>query len=140
QTCALPICINPLKGNHQKAALGLPLPSTEVQILDEQGLPLPLHTCGEICVRGPQAMAGYHRADDNEGIFTDDGFFRTGDMGYMDEQGFVYLQERKNDIINVSGFQVFPIEIEAVIGSLPDRKGTRLNSSHVSLSYAVFCL
>src|SRR5699024_4493396 len=92
------VCINPLKGNHQKAALGLPLPSTEVQILDEQGLPLPLHTCGEICVRGPQVMAGYHRADDNEGIFTDDGFFRTGDMGYMDEQGFVYLQERKNDI------------------------------------------
>ncbi|HLR83215.1 MAG TPA: AMP-binding protein [Paenalcaligenes sp.] len=114
------VCINPLKGNHQKAALGLPLPSTEVQILDEQGLPLPLHTCGEICVRGPQVMAGYHRADDNEGIFTDDGFFRTGDMGYMDEQGFVYLQERKNDIINVSGFQVFPTEIEAVIGSLPE--------------------
>src|SRR5699024_11921467 len=83
-------------------------------------LPLPLHTCGEICVRGPQVMSGYHRAEDNVGIFTDDGFFRTGDMGYMDEQGFVYLQERKNDIINVSGFQVFPTEIEAVIGSLPE--------------------
>lgn len=114
------VCINPLRGNHKKAALGVPLPSTEVRILDEQGLSLPFHTCGEICVRGPQVMSGYHRAEDNVGIFTADGFFRTGDMGYMDEQGFVYLQERKNDIINVSGFQVFPTEIEAVIGGLPE--------------------
>ncbi|HLS16520.1 MAG TPA: AMP-binding protein [Paenalcaligenes sp.] len=114
------VCINPVQGDHQKLALGLPLPSTEVCILDASGRPLPLHTCGEICVRGPQVMSGYFRQSDHTDIFTEEGFFRTGDMGYMDEQGFVYLQERKHDIINVSGFQVFPTEIEAVIGCLPE--------------------
>lgn len=114
------VCMNPVLGQHKKAALGLPLPSTEVRIMNEQGAPMPFYACGEIGVRGPQVMQGYFHAADNQSAFTGDGFFRTGDMGYMDEQGFVYLQERKNDIINVSGFQVFPTEIEAVIGQLPE--------------------
>jgi len=113
------VCINPANGHHIKASLGLPLPSTIVRIIDEQGNHLPTGQTGEICIKGPQVMQGYLNRDEaNKQAFTADGFFRSGDMGYIDEQGYVYLQDRKSDIINVSGFQVYPTEVEAVIGRL----------------------
>jgi len=95
--------------------VGLPLPSTEISIRDDEGRELPLGQQGEICARGPQVMAGYwRRPDETARVMTADGFFRTGDIGTMDEQGRVRLIDRKKDMISVSGFKVFPNEVEDV--------------------------
>jgi long-chain acyl-CoA synthetase len=96
--------------------LGLPIPSTEAAILDDQGRPLPPGEVGEICVRGPQVMKAYwNRPEDTAEAFTRDGWFRTGDMGVMDERGYFKITDRKKDMIIVSGFKVFPNEIEDVV-------------------------
>jgi long-chain acyl-CoA synthetase len=113
--------------------IGLPLPSTEISIRDDHGNELPIGAEGEICARGPQVMAGYwRRPDETAKVMTADGFFRTGDIGVMDEEGRVRIVDRKKDMISVSGFKVFPNEIEdlamshggllecAVVG-VPDR-------------------
>jgi long-chain acyl-CoA synthetase len=95
--------------------IGLPLPSTEISIRDDAGREVPLGEQGEICARGPQVMAGYwKRPDETAKVTTADGFFRTGDIGTMDEQGRVRIVDRKKDMISVSGFKVFPNEVEDV--------------------------
>lgn len=114
------ICINPADGQHVTASVGLPLPATEVEIRDAAGRVLGPDVDGEICVRGPQVMQGYYgRAEATGAAFCARGFFRTGDIGFMDSRGFVYLKERMADIINVSGFNVYPGELEAVIAACP---------------------
>ena len=95
--------------------IGLPLPSTEVEIRDEDGNTLPLGEIGEICIRGPQVMAGYwQRPEETAKAISPDGFFRSGDIGFMNAQGYVKIVDRKKDMILVSGFNVFPNEIEEV--------------------------
>ncbi|TCS33544.1 long-chain acyl-CoA synthetase [Paucimonas lemoignei] len=96
--------------------IGLPFPSTEVVILDDKDRPLPVGEAGEIAVRGPQVMAGYwRRPDETAKVMTTDGFFKTGDIGIMDERGFIRIVDRKKDMILVSGFNVYPNEIESVV-------------------------
>jgi len=95
--------------------IGLPLPSTDISIRDDDGREVPIGEQGEICARGPQVMAGYwKRPDETANAMTTDGFFRTGDIGMMDEQGRVRIVDRKKDMISVSGFKVFPNEVEEV--------------------------
>jgi long-chain acyl-CoA synthetase len=100
--------------------IGLPVPSTEIAIRDDDGKDLPLGEVGEICIRGPQVMAGYwNRPDETAKVMTRDGFFRSGDMGFMDENGYVKIVDRKKDMILVSGFNVYPTELEDVVAQLP---------------------
>ncbi|GMV58660.1 MAG: long-chain-fatty-acid--CoA ligase [Betaproteobacteria bacterium] len=96
--------------------IGVPIPSTDAAVLDDQGKPLPVGEVGEICIRGPQVMKGYwNRPDETAKVFTADGWFRTGDMGYMDGNGAFKITDRKKDMIIVSGFKVFPNEVEDVV-------------------------
>ncbi len=100
--------------------IGLPIPSTEICILDEASQEVPFGTAGEIAVRGPQVMAGYwNRPDETAKVMTADGFFKTGDIGIMNEQGYIKIVDRKKDMILVSGFNVYPNEIEEVVASHP---------------------
>jgi long-chain acyl-CoA synthetase len=100
--------------------IGLPLPSTDIEIRDDDGRTLGLGEIGEICIRGPQVMAGYwQRPDETEKVMTPDGFFRSGDIGFMSSEGFTKIVDRKKDMILVSGFNVFPNEIEEVAMSHP---------------------
>jgi long-chain acyl-CoA synthetase len=100
--------------------IGLPLPSTEIRILDEAGNGVPFGTAGEIAVRGPQVMAGYWQRDDETAkVMTPDGFFKTGDIGIMDQRGYTKIVDRKKDMILVSGFNVYPNEVENVVAALP---------------------
>ncbi len=112
------LCCNPLNGTHRRGTIGIPVPSTEVGIFDDEGNPLPQGETGEICARGPQVMSGYWQSD-NSGVFFPGGWFKTGDIGYMDEDGFFRIVDRKKDMIKVSGFNVFPNEIENVIAGHP---------------------
>jgi long-chain acyl-CoA synthetase len=100
--------------------IGLPLPSTEIAIRDEDGNDLPLGEVGEICIKGPQVMAGYwNRPDETAKVMTPDGFFKSGDMGFMDKDGYVKVVDRKKDMILVSGFNVYPNELEEVVAAHP---------------------
>lgn len=100
--------------------IGLPIPSTEIVIRDDDGNDMPLGEVGEICIRGPQVMAGYwNRPDETAKVMTADGFFKSGDMGFMNEDGYVKIVDRKKDMILVSGFNVYPNEIEDVIAGHP---------------------
>jgi long-chain acyl-CoA synthetase len=100
--------------------IGLPIPSTDIAIRDDDGADLPHGTAGEICIRGPQVMAGYwKRPDETAKVMTADGFFRSGDIGVMDEKGYVRIVDRKKDMILVSGFNVYPNEIEQVVNLHP---------------------
>lgn len=100
--------------------IGLPLPSTDIDIRDDDGKSVPLGEVGEICIRGPQVMAGYwNRPDETAKVMTEDGYFRSGDMGFMDENGYTKIVDRKKDMILVSGFNVYPNEIEEVVASHP---------------------
>jgi long-chain acyl-CoA synthetase len=100
--------------------IGLPLPSTEIRILDDAGNELPFGQAGEIGVRGPQVMAGYWKRDDETAkVMTADGFLKTGDVGIMDERGYTRIVDRKKDMILVSGFNVYPNEIEGVVAAHP---------------------
>ncbi len=112
------LCCNPLDGTHKMGTIGLPMPSTEVVIMDDEGNMLKQGETGEICARGPQVMSGYWQSD-NSGVFHPGGWFRTGDIGYMDEEGFFKIVDRKKDMIKVSGFNVFPSEIENVLANHP---------------------
>ena len=101
-------------------SIGLPVPSTEISIRDDAGNELPLGEAGEICIRGPQVMAGYwQRPEETAKVMTADGFFRSGDIGIMDEKGHTRIVDRKKDMILVSGFNVYPNEIEGVVMMLP---------------------
>ena len=100
--------------------IGLPLPSTDIEIRDDEGRTLALGEVGEICIRGPQVMAGYwQRPDETAKVMTPDGFFRSGDIGFMTAEGFTQIVDRKKDMILVSGFNVFPNEVEEVAMSHP---------------------
>ena len=100
--------------------IGLPIPSTEIEIRDDDGNTLPMGMPGEICIRGPQVMAGYwQRPDETAKVMSADGFFRSGDIGVMDEHGFVRIVDRKKDMILVSGFNVYPTEIEQIVSLHP---------------------
>jgi len=112
------LCCNPLDGSHRLGTIGLPMPSTEVAIFDDDGNQLPQGERGEICARGPQVMSGYWHSD-NAGVFFNAEWFRTGDIGIMDADGFFKIVDRKKDMIKVSGFNVFPNEIENVIAGHP---------------------
>ncbi len=106
---------NPLNIDAFNGAIGLPMPSTEIAIRDDDGRDLKLGEAGELCIKGPQVMGGYwNRPDETEKVMTADGFLRTGDIARVDERGFVYVVDRKKDMINVSGFNVYPNEIEDV--------------------------
>ena len=109
------VCANPVDAREFSGKLGLPLPATEVAILDERGEGLARGELGEICVRGPQVMSGYWNApQESAQAFTAEGWLRTGDLGRMDAQGYVEFVERKKDVIVVSGFKAYPGEIEDV--------------------------
>lgn len=112
------LCCNPLDGTHRLGTIGLPMPSTEVAVFDDEGNQLPQGERGEICARGPQVMSGYWQQDD-EGVFFPGGWFKTGDIGMMDTDGFFKIVDRKKDMIKVSGFNVFPNEIENVAAGHP---------------------
>ena len=109
-------CINPiLDGSEFNGSIGLPIPSTEGSIRDDDGNELALGEVGEICIKGPQVMAGYwQKPDETAKVMLDGDWFRTGDMGRMDENGYIFIEDRKKDMILVSGFNVYPNEIEAV--------------------------
>jgi long-chain acyl-CoA synthetase len=95
--------------------IGLPMPNTEIAIRNDDGSPVPIGEAGEICIRGPQVMAGYwQRADETAKVMTPDGFFKSGDVGIMDEKGYTRIVDRKKDMVLVSGFNVYPSEIEEV--------------------------
>jgi long-chain acyl-CoA synthetase len=112
-------CINPT-GEQFNGSIGLPISSTEISIKDDAGKDLPLGEIGEICVRGPQVMRGYwKRADETAKVMLPGGWLRTGDVGRMDARGFVYIEDRKKDMILVSGFNVYPNEVEAAACTCP---------------------
>ncbi|HXQ84025.1 MAG TPA: AMP-binding protein [Xanthobacteraceae bacterium] len=108
------VCINPFH-DPKIGTVGLPLPSTEVTVRDDKGSVLPVGEAGEVWVRGPQVMQGYwRRPDETKGVLTADGWLKTGDIGAFDPQGYLKLLDRKKDMINVSGFKVFPNEVEDI--------------------------
>ena len=112
------VCINPLNLEGYNGAIGLPVPSTEVSVQDPDGNILPQGEAGELCVRGPQVMKGYwQRPEETAKVISSDGWLKTGDVAEMDEQGFFRIVDRLKDMILVSGFNVFPNEIESVIAS-----------------------
>jgi long-chain acyl-CoA synthetase len=111
---------NPLGGGEQIGTIGMPLPSTEVKILDDDEKEVPLGTAGEIVARGPQVMKGYWQRDDETAkVMSKDGFFKTGDIAIMQPDGFFKIVDRKKDMILVSGFNVYPNEIEDVVVKHP---------------------
>ena len=114
-------CINPLvEGFEYNGTAGLPIPSTIITIRDDAGNVLPLGDTGEICIAGPQVMKGYwSRPDETAKVMTDDGAFRTGDIGLMTPEGYVKIVDRKKDMILVSGFNVYPNEVEDVLAMMP---------------------
>jgi long-chain acyl-CoA synthetase len=107
---------NPLGLADWSGTIGVPIPSTEAAVLDDKGVEVPVGQVDEICIRGPQVMKGYwNRPDETAKVFTADGWFRTGDMGFMDARGYFKITDRKKDMIVVSGFKVFPNEVEDVV-------------------------
>jgi long-chain acyl-CoA synthetase len=100
--------------------IGLPIPSTDLAIRDDDNRDLPIGEAGEICIRGPQVMAGYwNRPDETAKVMTPDGYFKSGDIGIMDDRGYVRIVDRKKDMILVSGFNVYPSELEDVVAGMP---------------------
>ena len=119
ETCAIGTN-NPVTSQQFSGTIGLPLPGIDIAIKDEEGRSLPLGETGEICIKGPNVMSGYYnQPEESARAFTPDGFMRTGDVGVMDEQGFTRIVDRKKDMILVSGFNVFPSELENVISLCP---------------------
>ncbi|WP_439924149.1 long-chain fatty acid--CoA ligase [Nitrobacter sp. JJSN] len=111
---------NPADSDKFSGTIGLPMPSTNISIRDDNGNEMPLGEAGEICAKGPQVMAGYwNRPDETAKVITADGFFRTGDIGVMTADGYTKIVDRKKDMILVSGFNVYPNEVEEVIASHP---------------------
>ncbi|HDR9226301.1 TPA: AMP-binding protein [Burkholderia vietnamiensis] len=114
------VTFNPQSVDRFTGTTGLPLPSTDVRLLDDENREVAIGGAGEICVRGPQVMGGYwQKPEANAAAFTEDGYFRTGDIGVFDAAGFLKIVDRKKDMIIVSGFNVYPNEVEAVVTALP---------------------
>jgi len=119
ETSPVLTCNPPIAGGWD-GTIGLPMPSTDISIRDDDNNEMPLGEPGEICARGPQVMPGYwKRPDETAKVMTPDGFFLTGDIGIMDETGRTRIVDRKKDMITVSGFKVYPNEVEAVVSSHP---------------------
>jgi len=119
ETCAIGTN-NPVLSTEFSGTIGLPLPGIEIAIKDDDGQSLPVGSAGEICIKGPNVMTGYYRQpEENRKAFSADGFMRTGDVGVMDERGYTKIVDRKKDMILVSGFNVFPNELENVISLCP---------------------
>ena len=113
--------INPINFKEFTGSIGLPISSTEVKICDDDGTHLPIGDLGEICIRGPQVMKGYwEKPDETKKVLSSDGWLKTGDMGRMDQNGFIFIEDRKKDMILVSGFNVYPNEIEGVVAEMDD--------------------
>ncbi len=111
---------NVVTATEYTGTIGVPLPNTYMKLLDDDGNEVPLGQPGEIAIKGPQVMAGYwQRPDETAKVMTSDGFFKTGDVGVMDERGFFKIVDRKKDMILVSGFNVFPTELEDVVAQMP---------------------
>jgi len=114
------VCCNPLDGHAKLGTIGLPLPSTKVKVIDEQGQEQEHGNEGELCVQGPQVMRGYwNQPEETKKVLPGDGWLRTGDMAVIDIQGFVRIVDRKKDMILVSGFNVYPNEVEEVAQKHP---------------------
>jgi len=114
------VCINPLDLAEYNGTIGLPVPSTEVCVRDDEGRTLAPGEAGELCVRGPQVMRGYwNRPEDTAGVLDDEGWLRTGDIAELTEEGFVRIVDRKKDMVLVSGFNVYPNEVEEVLAAHP---------------------
>ena len=119
ETSPSAVC-NPTDTDAYSGAIGLPLPSTDIVLLDDDGKPVPLGQPGEIAIRGPQVMAGYwQKPEETAKVMTADGFFKSGDIGIMDERGYTTIIDRKKDMILVSGFNVYPNEVEGVVAMHP---------------------
>jgi len=114
------VTCNPTNSEAYTGTIGLPMPNVWIKILDDNGNELPLGEAGEIAIKGPQVMSGYwQRPDETANVMTPDGYFKSGDIGRMDERGYVKIVDRKKDMIIISGFKVFPNEIEDVVASHP---------------------
>lgn len=114
------VCCNPIDGTDRVGSIGLPLPSTAVKMIDEEGRDVPVGEPGELCVKGPQVMKGYwQKPDETTAVMTADGWLKTGDIGVMEKDGFCRIVDRKKDMILVSGFNVYPNEVEDVLASHP---------------------
>jgi long-chain acyl-CoA synthetase len=114
------VTCNPTNTDAYSGTIGLPMPNVEIRILDDDGKDVPLGQAGEIAIKGPQVMSGYwQRPDETANVMTADGFFKSGDVGVMDERGYVRIVDRKKDMILVSGFNVYPNEIEGVVAGHP---------------------
>jgi long-chain acyl-CoA synthetase len=112
--------INPFTVDEYTGAIGVPISSTEIKIVDDEDNELDISQTGELCIRGPQVMKGYwKRQDETDKVLSEDGWLKTGDIARVDGKGFVYLVDRKKDMILVSGFNVYPNEIEDVVMGLP---------------------
>ena len=112
--------INPLNATEYNGSIGLPISSTEVAIRNDDGIEVPLGERGELCIRGPQVMKGYYkRPEETANVMMSDGFLRTGDIVVMDEKGYIKIVDRKKDMILVSGFNVYPNEVEEVVAMHP---------------------
>ncbi|MES2913082.1 MAG: AMP-binding protein [Pseudomonadota bacterium] len=119
ETCAIGTN-NPVTNTQFTGNIGLPLPGVDIAIKDDGGISVPVGESGEICIKGPQVMTGYYmQPEENLKAFTADGFMRTGDIGIMDEAGYTKIIDRKKDMIIVSGFNVFPNELENIISLCP---------------------
>jgi long-chain acyl-CoA synthetase len=119
ETCSGVTC-NRADTEHYTGTIGVPMPSTDIAILDDDGKPVTRGEPGEIAIRGPQVMAGYwQRPDETAKVMTHDGYFKSGDVGVMDENGYITIVDRKKDMILVSGFNVYPNEIEGVVAGHP---------------------
>ena len=118
ETAPIASC-NPVTSKDYTGSIGVPVSNTEMKLLDDEGRDVPLGQSGEIAIRGPQVMAGYwQRPDETAKVMTADGFFKTGDVGVMDERGFFKIVDRKTDMILVSGFTVYPTELEDVVSQM----------------------
>lgn len=114
------VTCNPTTSTTYTGTIGVPLPSTYVKLIDDDGNDVPLGSAGEVAVKGPQVMAGYwQRPDETAKVMTPDGYFKTGDIGVADERGYFKIVDRKKDMILVSGFNVYPNEIEDVVAQIP---------------------
>ncbi|CAN5304880.1 long-chain fatty acid--CoA ligase [soil metagenome] len=119
--CSPGVTSNVLGGPDWTGSIGVPVPSTDVQLIDAEGNPVPIGQPGELCVKGPQVFSGYwQRPDETKKVFTADGWFRTGDIATMDSHGMIAIVDRLKDMILVSGFNVYPNEIEAVVAMMPE--------------------
>ncbi len=115
------LTLNPLNGYEFRGSIGIPLPSTDISLRDDEGYIINIGESGELCARGPQVMQGYwRRPEATSEVMTDDGYFRTGDIAIMDHDGFFRIIDRKKDMILVSGFNVYPNEIESVVAQMPE--------------------